>query len=260
MDELTKRIAKLVAAYIDNVWIHMERAGGVPDTPIDLPGEESNPPIGDYAHKIIDANRVASKYFHWAIEEVYSGSVKSYEGVPYSEVLMQLRYDPGLIQTWRDQDRKMYRGFIEATRWVAKGVVFIHGQSKPEREELIRRLNLDPDDPEALVVRRHPRDEQLTNGDWQKAHNQDNNDKRTRDARAAYEKIYPKWKAFAVGFSSDTPRANVKRAFKAFYERTEKAQISVRKIERAIEYCEKGVYDDSLKFGKDDRRRQEGAA
>ena len=181
MDELTKRIARLVAAYVEHIWPHTERTGGTPDEPMQTAKGSTNPPFGDYAHRILDSNRVASDYLYAALEETSNCSVKSKLGVPFSEVLMDLRYDPGLIQTWRDRHPSRYAAFKECCEHVARGVVYIFRRTKAEREEMERRLNLDPDyrsrkpdgsdnpdDPDdgrhALCVRRHPEDEEESRG------------------------------------------------------------------------------------------------
>ena len=163
-EDLEKRVSRLVAQFIEHIWPHLERQGGTPDEPMQAAKGSTNPPIGDYAHGLIDANRIASTYLHWALEEVAKGDVKSSDGIPFSEVLLQLRYEPARLQTWRDRAPAMRRAFTECCRWAAKGVIFVHGQTKAEREELTRRLDLSADDPEALVVRRHPQDEEESRG------------------------------------------------------------------------------------------------
>ena len=67
--KLTKRVARLVAVYIEHVWAHLERTGGTPDEPMQTAKGSTNPPFGDYAHRLLDANRVASDYFYAALEE-----------------------------------------------------------------------------------------------------------------------------------------------------------------------------------------------
>ena len=84
--------------------------------------------------------------------------------MPFREVLLDLRYDPGLIQTWRDKEPSRYAAFKECSEHVARGVIFIFRRTKAEREEMERRLSLDALDPEALVVRRHPQDEEECRG------------------------------------------------------------------------------------------------
>ena len=103
----------------------------------------TNPPFGDYAHRLLDANRVASDYFYAALEETSKCRVKSKLGVPFREVLLDLRYDPGLIQTWRDKEPSRYAAFKECSEHVARGVIFIFRRTKAEREEMERRLSLD---------------------------------------------------------------------------------------------------------------------
>lgn len=259
-DELERRVARLVKQWIEHVWPQLEKRGGVPDTPMNRKERgRSNPAIVWRGLGIVDANLVASKYLRWAIDdtvEMYDDegrSVIAEGGIPMADVLNEVHYNPGSIQTWRAEAdaeaKRWHAAFKDTCRRLAKAALFRFATTQAGYDEMVRRLGLDYDDPQAFVVRFHPYDAQLEASEWQTAHNRDNNEIRTRDAQEAYERIYPKWRKFAEGWPPDTPKQTVKRAFKAFYQRTEKAEISVRKIERAIEYCEKGIFDASLKAG-----------
>ena len=165
MDELTKRIANLVAAYVEHVWPHTERSGSKSETPMPKAKGSSNPPFAEYAHRMLDSNIVASGHFYWALERTWETSAKGKkEGVPHRFIVRALREDPAALQHWRDRTPTLARAFWETCVHVAKGVMLIHGQSAPEKKELERRLALDYDDPEALVVRRHPQDEEELRG------------------------------------------------------------------------------------------------
>jgi hypothetical protein len=162
--KLNKRLSRLTALYIEWVWCHTERAGSSGETPMQDAKGSTNPPFGDYAHRILDSNRVASDYLFAALEETSNCGVKSSDGVLYRDVLQLLRYNPGLINHWRDKNPTMHRAFRECCQHVARGVLYIFRRTKPDRDELCRRLGLSPEDPEALVVRRHPLDEEESRG------------------------------------------------------------------------------------------------
>lgn len=150
-----------MALYIEFVWPHEERPGGTPDSPMDRASKGStNPPVGEWVHALMWSNRVASGYLSRELEVVRKGKVKASNGIHQSRVLMDLRYDSGLVQTWRDSDPAMLQAFRETCHNVARGVVFIRGARK-DLEEMERRINLDYDDPEAFVVRHNPTDESL---------------------------------------------------------------------------------------------------
>jgi hypothetical protein len=164
LDELTKRVARLVRSYVEHVFPHLERQGGTPDEPMQAAKGSSNPPVSDWTLRLIHSNRVASGYLHWALEITEQGGVRSSEGIHYSEILRALRYDAGLLQTWRDKQPQMVRAFNEMCLHVAKGVMLVHGQTQNEKKNLERRMDLDPQDSEALVVKRAPDDEEETRG------------------------------------------------------------------------------------------------
>ena len=71
---------------------------------------------------------------------------------------MDLRYNPGLLNDWRDKSPGCAK---------LSGVLFARSQgssphvpqNQSRAEEMERRLDLDHEDPEALTVRRHPEDE-----------------------------------------------------------------------------------------------------
>ena len=120
LDEITKRIARLTALYIEWVWPHTERSGSSGETPMSDAKGSTNPPFGDYAHRILDSNRVASDYLFAALEETSNCGVKSSEGISYSDILMDLRYNPGLLNDWRDKSPRMRQAF--------QGVLFARSQ------------------------------------------------------------------------------------------------------------------------------------
>lgn len=162
LDETTRRIAKLIARYVEHVWPHIERMGGTPDEPMQQAKGSANPPFGDYAHRLIDSNTVPSLYFHWALETTEQSAVKSSDGIYFSAILHDLRYDAGLRERWRDLnggDNSYNRAFWEMCRHVAKGVVFVYGRTDMERKRLEGLMDLSPDDSGALTVRRVPSDE-----------------------------------------------------------------------------------------------------
>ena len=163
-NDLTKRLARVVGLYIEWVWPHVERAGGTPDEPMQAAKGSTNPPFGDYTHRIIDSNRVASDYLYVALEETSNCGVRSSEGVYFSDVARALRYNPGLLNDWRDKDERLSGAFKEMCLHVARGVLYLFRRTKAERDEMRRRLDLHPDDSEALVVRRHPEDELESKG------------------------------------------------------------------------------------------------
>lgn len=142
----------------------MERSGPNGETPMSDAKGSTNPPFGDYAHRIIDSNIVASDYLFDALEGTEHCGVRSTNGIYFSEILGDLRYDPGQLQTWRDRDQARLRAFRECCLHVARGVIYIFHRTGPDREEMERRLDLDYDDAEAFVVRRHPSDEDQLEG------------------------------------------------------------------------------------------------
>ena len=172
-DKLEKRITRLVAAFVEHTWPHLERQGGTPDEPMQTAKGSTNPPFGDYAHKIIDANLTASDYFHWPLETTNNSKVISSSGIYYSQILRDVRDNAGILQTWRHLNagkNDYHDSFWEMCRHVAKGVMFMHGRTPKERKQLQERLDA-PDliknedgiytyNPEALVVRVRPEDEQ----------------------------------------------------------------------------------------------------
>ena len=71
-----KTYSEAMALYIEWVWPHTERSGSSGETPMSDAKGSTNPPFGDYAHRILDSNRVASDYLFAALEETSNCGVK----------------------------------------------------------------------------------------------------------------------------------------------------------------------------------------
>jgi hypothetical protein len=131
-ERAVRRIASQIARYVEYVWPKLERRGGTPDDPMDRDAKGgSNPPMGDHAFDVIDANRLPSRYFRFFLEVLEQGKGKTTNGVWHSEVLKAVRYDAGNLTQWRagqtEEHREMMQAFEETVRTAAKGVVFAHG-------------------------------------------------------------------------------------------------------------------------------------
>ncbi len=258
-DKLIRRVARECAIYVEYVWVKLERRGGTSDLPpMNRKAKgESNPPLGEKALQIVEENRTASGYLRFHLDYFESSSRKAENGTFFSEVLKRIRYDAGNLTNWREQkteeDKAMLETFFEVCDSVAKGVLFVHGE-KHIREV----LDAEPDDPKRFRVVVNPKDEQLQANQWQTAHNRDNNEKKTYDARESYKRIYPRWLAFKATQLEATLKA-AKGLFCKWYGQEFKKEMSVRTLERAIAYCERGEYDTDLKFSLDDQRARRSA-
>lgn len=145
MDELTKRVARLVARYVEHVWPQLERSGGTPDEPMQTAKGSSNPPFSDHAHRVMDENVVAAHYIDDALFGTEACAVKSTNGIYFSEILSDLRDNPGLLHAWYDRDPARLRAFRECCMHVARGVVYVFHRTAKDRAEMERRMDLDPD-------------------------------------------------------------------------------------------------------------------
>lgn len=154
--------------YVEHVWPHLERGGGTPDEPMQAAKGSSNPPVSPWVLALMESNAVATRYIGWALGMVEEEDWYSSDGVPYSALLTIIEEDPGALERWRDPaayySRDLARAFDQMVRKVAKGVMFVHGRTDKERANLERLMNLSPDDPDALVVRRHPLEEEERRG------------------------------------------------------------------------------------------------
>lgn len=140
--EAVRKIAEKTARFIEYVWPKLERRGGVPETPMNRKAKgKSNPPMGDHAFDVLEANANASRYLRFHLEVFENGDRRSSDGVRFSEVLKAARYDVGLIDAWREgrteEDRNYRRAFNEVCRAVAKGVLFVHGEKGADAFEVV---------------------------------------------------------------------------------------------------------------------------
>ncbi len=140
--ETIRKIAGQTARYIEYVWPKLERRGGVPETPMNRKAKgESNPPMGDHAFDVVEANANASRYLRFHLEVFESGNRKAKNGIYFSEILKTARYNVGLIDAWRDgrteEDRAYRSAFNEVCKAVAKGVLFVHGEKAADAFEVV---------------------------------------------------------------------------------------------------------------------------
>lgn len=137
-----RKIADKTARYIEYVWPKLERRGGVPETPMNRKAKgESNPPMGEHAFDVVEANANASRYLRFHLEIFENGNRKAKSGIYFSEILKAARYDVGLIDAWRDgrteEDRAYRSAFKEVCKAVAKGVLFVRGEKAADAFEVV---------------------------------------------------------------------------------------------------------------------------
>jgi hypothetical protein len=151
-DRAVRIIAGKAARYVEHVWPQLEKRGGTPDTPMNRKERgKSSSAIPVRGLDVVEANRIPSRYLRFFLEETEKGSVKSTNGVYFSEILTTMRYDPGNLTNWRalktGEDKRMLEAFRQCMRHIAKGVIFVHGESAADNVDF-----------EVIV---NPRDEQL---------------------------------------------------------------------------------------------------
>lgn len=89
------RLAGATRMYIEKVWPLYERSGDLPELPMDRKAKgEWNPPVGEYIHVVMEANREASKYLNPRLEELKRHRV-SFKGFEFRDLLSQAAYDSG---------------------------------------------------------------------------------------------------------------------------------------------------------------------
>ncbi len=93
--------------------------------------------MGEHAHDVVTANRAASTYLRFHLEVFEASERRAANGIHFSRVLKDVRYDPGLLFTWHDTDPEMVAAFNEIMRAVAKGVVFVHGPDAADKLEVV---------------------------------------------------------------------------------------------------------------------------
>jgi hypothetical protein len=177
-ENAVRLIASKVALYVEYVWPRLEKRGGMPETPANRKERgESSPAIPLKGLDVVDDNRIPSRYLRFFLEETENGSVKAKNGVYFSEVLKDIRYDPGCLANWRaaksDEDMRMLQAFRECIRHVAKGVVFVYGEKAAEDGDF------------RVIV--NPRDEQLKTFEQGRA--RDGGDAKTYNAQSRYPKL-----------------------------------------------------------------------
>ena len=156
---LEPKVARLAARYCEHIWPKLEKMGGVPDSPMNRKERgRSSPAIGEHGLDVVDANRTASKYLRFFLEEFEGGERRAQNGLYFSAVLRSLRDEPGSIQNWRQgktpEDREAMDAFWECMRQVARGVLFAHG------EKNVTEAMAKEEDSERFDVFVRPEDEQ----------------------------------------------------------------------------------------------------
>lgn len=243
-----ERVAGQVARYIEHVWPKLERSGSIPEVPFDRKAKgESHAPVGDYALLVMGENwgvpgskkRAVFQALRAELDQIESGgnNRKSKDGVPFSQILTAIRYDPGVLREWRKEESKGGAQAKDAFWLLCQYVAAI----------LMWHFDYE-DDPLELEVVVNPEDEQadspLQVANREKSRR--NNLKKTHEARDAYKSIYPKWMAFRT-LNPEYTTIDAMRLFCAYYENKYKKEMSISKIKRAIDYCERGEFYPELK-------------
>lgn len=143
------KTAGQVERYVELVWPKLERAGGVPETPMNRKERGKGvPPVGDYALRVMFANwesgdiefpedidherRAVHATLRHELHLIESGGngARSASGIPFTEILQALRYDPGVITTWRagetKADKAREQALWEVCRFIAWIILYTH--------------------------------------------------------------------------------------------------------------------------------------
>ncbi len=114
-------------------WLEMDAlycsTGAPPDEPIQCFKGSSRSPATETAERFWDANREASRYIRWRVDELRRSGVR-YGGVAFSEVLATLYGEPAIIQRWRSRgtkhDRSRHDALLKLCRLVADSIAAVN--------------------------------------------------------------------------------------------------------------------------------------
>jgi hypothetical protein len=163
-----QRTATQVQRYVEYVLPKYERSGATPETPVNRKERgTSRPVVGDHALDVMEANGIKSEDERekhgqllerrsavlatlrselYAIEAGRNGA-KSSDGVPYTVILGAVRYDAGVIQTWRTEqtrrDKEASKALWEMCLFVAWIILYHHDT---EDAPLNLYVSVDPED------------------------------------------------------------------------------------------------------------------
>jgi hypothetical protein len=143
------RNADAISEYLEKIWPKLERTGNMPDLPMERRWKgSSNPPVSAYTLDLMLEN---SEPIHAKLRseldaiEAGRNGWRSSEGVPFSWLLQNIRYDAGQITTWRagqtPEDAMNARGFQELCCYVALVMMWCEGGWAPVELRVRTRLS-----------------------------------------------------------------------------------------------------------------------
>ena len=160
-----ERNAANVKRYIE-LWPLFERSSQISEEPFDRKHKgESRPVVSDTVLALMEANRDASLIILPLLDDLQKTSVE-YEGILFSELLADLRYNPSLMRRWRNPltaetaEDKLYAEALEAMCSLVARTAMAERDTSQSRLEL--RVVTRPEDEEARAKTNQARGKERT--------------------------------------------------------------------------------------------------